>query len=158
MTRVLAKMSRRAIADAFYEWADALNARKDWEHRAKSVEKYIRAIRQRALHLAFNRWRDKAKEYIEAETKVRRALQRYFRREVSNAFYHWEDLASTRRAREEKEARDARAWESKVRRSERFLLAMTQKLFFRAFMLWRAMRLESVRLKSLLRSATSRMR
>ena len=158
VTRVLAKMSRRAIADAFYEWADALNARKDWEHRAKSVEKYIRAIRQRALHLAFNRWRDKAKEYIEAETKVRRALQRYFRREVSNAFYHWEDLASTRRAREEKEARDARAWESKVRRSERFLLAMTQKLFFRAFMRWRAMRLESVRLKSLLRSATSRMR
>ena len=158
VTRVLAKMSRRAIADAFYEWADALNARKDWEHRAKSVEKYIRAIRQRVLHLAFNRWRDKAKEYIEAETKVRRALQRYFRREVSNAFYHWEDLASTRRAREEKEARDARAWESKVRRSERFLLAMTQKLFFRAFMRWRAMRLESVRLKSLLRSATSRMR
>ena len=158
VTRVLAKMSRRAIADAFYEWADALNARKDWEHRTKSVEKYIRAIRQRALHLAFNRWRDKAKEYIEAETKVRRALQRYFRREVSNAFYHWEDLASTRRAREEKEARDARAWESKVRRSERFLLAMTQKLFFRAFMRWRAMRLESVRLKSLLRSATSRMR
>ena len=158
VTRVLAKMSRRAIADAFYEWADALNARKDWEHRAKSVEKYILAIRQRALHLAFNRWRDKAKEYIEAETKVRRALQRYFRREVSNAFYHWEDLASTRRAREEKEARDARAWESKVRRSERFLLAMTQKLFFRAFMRWRAMRLESVRLKSLLRSATSRMR
>ena len=158
VTRVLAKMSRRAIADAFYEWADALNARKDWEHRAKSVEKYIRAIRQRVVHLAFNRWRDKAKEYIEAETKVRRALQRYFRREVSNAFYHWEDLASTRRAREEKEARDARAWESKVRRSERFLLAMTQKLFFRAFMRWRAMRLESVRLKSLLRSATSRMR
>ena len=158
VTRVLAKMSRRAIADAFYEWADALNARKDWEHRAKSVEKYIRAIRQRVLHLAFNRWRDKAKEYIEAETKVRRALQRYFRREVSNAFYHWEDIASTRRAREEKEARDARAWESKVRRSERFLLAMTQKLFFRAFMRWRAMRLESVRLKSLLRSATSRMR
>ena len=158
VTRVLAKLSRRALADAFYEWLDGLNARKDWERRARSVERYIRAIRQRILHVAFNRWRDKAKEYVEAETKVRRALQRYFRREVSNAFYHWESLASTRRAREEKEARDSRLWESKVRRAERFLLAMTQKIFFRAFMRWRAMRMESVRLKSLLRSATSRMR
>ena len=158
VTRVLAKLSRRALADAFYEWADGLNARKDWERRARSAERYIRAIRRRILHVAFNRWRDKAKEYVEAETKVRRALQRYFRREVSNAFYHWELLASTRRVREEKEARDSRAWESKVRRAERFLLAMTQKIFFRAFMRWRAMRMESVRLKSLLRSATSRMR
>ena len=50
------KFSRRALTETFYAWADKIANDKQHAHRCAVAARFLRAIQQRSLFCAFNRW------------------------------------------------------------------------------------------------------
>ena len=100
--------------------------------------RFLASISHQALYRAFHRWREAARKLRALDRKVARCVHRRTRNAVANAFIEWAELVEAKRAREAEEAADTRRWEAKVRRAERYILAMAKRKLSDAFTQWKA--------------------
>jgi hypothetical protein len=96
------------------------------KRQRRVVSRCVARMQHRSLASSFNRWSLATSTLRRERVIVRRALEKLKRREMASAFYEWSDMMS-----------DKRAYDNKVAVAERFLMAFSQRLQFRAFNRWR---------------------
>ena len=136
--RAVARISRDAMSSTFFAWQRHISAKAVWEAKVGLSRRFLASISHQALYRAFHRWREAARKLRALDRKVARCVHRMTRNAVANAFIEWAELVETKRAREAKEAADTRRWEAKVRRAERYILAMAKRKLSDAFTQWKA--------------------
>ena len=130
-------LARRYVVDVF-AWQRHIRAKAVWEAKVGLSRRFLASISHQALYRAFHRWREAARKLRALDRKVARCVHRMTRNAVANAFIEWAELVEVKRAREAKEAADTRRWEAKVRRAERYILAMAKRKLSDAFTQWKA--------------------
>jgi hypothetical protein len=157
LTRAVSKFSRRALTETFYAWADKITNDKQHAHRCAVAARFLRAIQQRSLFCAFNRWLVQTKNAIENENKVRRSVLRLAGETLSFSFLEWHRKVREKRANEELMEREARLWEFKLQKCERFVMAMLQRSLHDAFARWAEMTEEKRRARLAVRRAVTKL-
>ena len=136
-TRVAARISQRRIAVAFFDWLDMVRSKSSWETKVQLARRFAMGVHSRVLFASFSRWREVARWVRESEVKVARSILRLQNNTLANYFFNWNEMLNAKKAAIEREERDRKVWEQKVRRAERFLLALRNKLLTAAFEGWR---------------------
>ena len=126
------------MSSTFFAWQRHISAKAVWEAKVGLSRRFLASISHQALYRAFHRWREAARKLRALDRKVARCVHRMTRNAVANAFVEWAELVEAKRAREAKEAADTRRWEAKVRRAERYILAMAKRKLSDAFTQWKA--------------------
>jgi hypothetical protein len=96
------------------------------KRQRRIVSRCVARMQHRSLASSMNRWSLATSTLRRERVIVRRALEKLKRREMASAFYEWSDMMS-----------DKRMYVDKVAVAERFLMAFSQRLQFRAFNRWR---------------------
>ena len=98
---------------------------------------------------------------IEQEVKVRRSILRLQDNTMGHFFFDWHEKLLAKRAHVEREERERKVWEHKLRRAERFILAWQNRTVSDAFSQWhsnwRDIRLERNRIKVVVARMTKRL-
>ena len=161
VTRAVMRMSRRLLAGAFYDWQRKVSASADFAEKVAVSERFLAGIKSRTLFRSFYGWRDRVRSLIEQEVKVRRSVLRLQDNTMGHFFFDWHEKLLAKRAHVEREERERKVWEHKLRRAERFILAWQNRTVSDAFSQWhsnwRDIRLERNRIKVVVARMTKRL-
>ena len=136
--RAAAKIARNALATTFYDWQRKWRGKAEWEAKVARSGRFLAAMKSQTLSSAFAGWRDTHRKLRAMEKKVARCIQRMTQNAVARAFIDWAEKVEAKREAEEEADRARIAWEAKLQRAERFILAWTNRSLNDAFTQWKA--------------------
>ena len=134
--RAIVRISQRQIADAFFDWLDEVRSKSVWGSKVQLARKFAMGVHSRVLFAAFSRWREVARWVRESEVKVARCILRLQNNTLAHFFFDWNETIHEKKASIQQELRDKNLWYQKVRRADRFLLALRNKLLTLVFNTW----------------------
>ena len=134
--RAITRISQRVLAEVFFDWLDKVRSKSSWESKMQLARKFAMGVHSRVLFASFSRWREMARWVRESEVKVARSILRLQNNTLANYFFDWNEMLNAKKAAIEREEREHKVWEQKVRRAERFLLALCNKLLTATFTTW----------------------
>ena len=93
----LMRISQRVLAECFEDWLALLERKRAAEESHRRFERAVRYMKNRAVHMAFERWSEYVSGAQMQRKKLRKVVLRLLNIKVAASLQGWADMASTRR-------------------------------------------------------------
>ena len=93
----LMRITQRALAECFEDWLVLLERKRAAEETHRRFERAVRYMKNRAVHMSFERWSEYVSGAQMQRKKLRKVVLRLLNIKVAASLQGWADMASTRR-------------------------------------------------------------
>ena len=118
----LMRISQRILVECFDDWLVLLERKRAAEEAHRRFERAVRYMKNRAVHMAFERWSEFVSGLRMQRKKLRKVVLRLLNIKIATSLQGWADITSTRRLQR-----------SKVRKSVSRIMYRASSM---AFMTW----------------------